>query len=89
MHKIPKVFKIQFFPAENMFCQFFNKFLIRDNGISHSLYVKFEINVNSLILWKLPTLFSTVKLKIKFSQFIHGFKIGTFCVGLMLQVFPN
>ena len=32
-------------------------------GISHSLYVKFEINVNSLNLRKLTILFSTVKLR--------------------------
>ena len=27
MHKIPNVLKIQFFPAENIFFQFFDKFL--------------------------------------------------------------
>ena len=32
-------------------------------GIYHSLYVKFEINVNSFILCKLSILFSTVKLR--------------------------
>ena len=46
--------------------------------IPDSLY--YVWNVNSLILCKLPTLFSTVKPKLghNFSQFIHRFKIGIF-----------
>ena len=40
--------------------------------------------MNSLILCKLPILFTTVKLNVghKLSQFIHKLKIG-------IQVFPN
>ena len=35
MHRIANVFKIQFFPVENIFFPI--------NGISHSLYVKFKM----------------------------------------------
>ena len=42
-----------------------------------------------LILCKLPIIFSTVKLKHKYSQYIHRFKIGIFCIGLRLVILPS
>ena len=64
MRKIPNMFKTHFFPAENI-NSLINSY-IRGNWISYSLYDKFEISVNSLILRKLRALFSTVKLRTKF-----------------------
>ena len=62
--------------------------LIRGNGISHSLYDKFEISVNSLILWKLPTLFSTVKLRSNFPNSSIDSKLGFFVLVLRYKFFP-
>ena len=44
-HRIPNVSKIQFFLVENIFFPiiYLINSSIRGNGISHSLYVKFEI----------------------------------------------
>ena len=57
MHKIPNVFKIQDSLINSQ---------IEVNGISHSVYVKFEINLSSLTLFKLSTLLSRVKLRANF-----------------------
>ena len=48
-------------------------------------------NVNSLILWTLPVLFLTVKVKLgaDFSQFIRRFEIKICGCWLNFQVFPN
>ena len=44
MHRIPIAFKIQFFPVETFFpIIYLINSSIRGNGISHSLYVKFEM----------------------------------------------
>ena len=51
-------------------------------------YVKFEINGNSLILWKLPTLFSTVKLRSNFPNSSIDSKLGFFVLVLRYKFFP-
>ena len=55
--------------------------------MSHSLYVKFEINVSS-ILWKLPALFSTVKLRPNFPNSSIDSKLGFFVLVLRYKFFP-
>ena len=74
--QIPNGFKILFFPMENMF------FLIHCwiLKICCNISLWYIWNVKSLILCKLPILFSTVKFKLgyDFSQFIHRCKIGIF-----------
>ena len=52
------------------------------------LYVKFEINVNNLILWKLPTLFSTVKLRSNFPNSSIDSKVIFFVLVLRYKFFP-
>ena len=56
--------------------------------MSQSLYVKFEINVNSLILWKLPILFSTVKLRSNFPNSSIDSKLGISVLVLRYKFFP-
>ena len=51
-------------------------------------YVKFEINGNSLILWKLPTLFSTVKLRSNFPNSSIDSKLVFFVLVLRCKIFP-
>ena len=46
------------------------------------------MNVNSLILWKLPTLFSTVKLRSNFSNSSIDSKLGFFVLVLRYKFFP-
>ena len=48
------------------------------------------MNVNSLILWKLPTLFSTVKLRSNFSNSSIDSKLGFFVLvlGYTSKFFP-
>ena len=46
------------------------------------------MNVNSLILWKLPTLFSTVKLRSNFSNSSIDSKLGFFVLVLRYNFFP-
>ena len=50
-------------------------------------YVKFERNVNS-ILWKFPTLFSTVKLRSNFPNSSIDSKLGFFVLVLRYKFFP-
>ena len=47
----------------------------------------FEINVNSLILWKLPTLFSTVKRRSNFPNSSIDSKLGFFMLVLGYKFF--
>ena len=79
MRRISNGLKILFFliVKKTYFSRFIAKFL-KFVVISHSLC--YIWNVNSLILCKLPILFSTVKFKLgyNFSQFIHRCKIGIF-----------
>ena len=79
MRRISNGRKILFFliGKKTYFSRFIAKFL-KFVVISHSLC--YIWNVNSLILCKLPILFSTVKFKLgyNFSQFIHRCKIGIF-----------
>ena len=60
--------------------------------MSHWLYVKFEINVNSLILFYVlcPTLFSTVKLRTNFPNSSIDSKLGFFLLvlGYTFKFFP-
>ena len=73
MHKIPIVFKIQDSLINSQ---------IEGNGIPHSLYVKFEINLSSLTLFKLSTLFSRVKLRANFSNSSIDSKLRFFMLAL-------
>ena len=60
--------------------------------MSHWLYVKFEINVNSLILFYVlcPTLFSTVKLRTNFPNSSIDSKLGflLLVLGYTFKFFP-
>ena len=60
--------------------------------MSHWLYVKFEINVDSLILFYVlcPTLFSTVKLRTNFPNSSIDSKLGFFLLvlGYTFKFFP-
>ena len=80
--------KFYFFQwEETYFSQFIAKFL-KFLVIFHSLC--YIWNVSSLILCKLPILFSTVKFKLgyNFSQFIHWCKIGIFeCWSVLFAYF--
>ena len=55
----------------------------------NSQCVKFEINVNSLILWKFPTVFSTVKLRSTFPNSSIDPKLGFFVLVLCYKFFPT
>ena len=90
MRRLSNEFKIPFFPMENIFSQFNDKFMKFEEMEDLIHHVKFEM---LLAFCKLLVSFSTVKLKLghSFSEFIYRFKIGFLNLGLKLyfQVFPN
>ena len=92
MHRIPYVLKIRFFLQKTFFLILWQILKLEVYAISHSLYVRFEIYANTLMLCKLHTclILNSQTLDILFPKSSIDSKLGFFVLilGYTFKFFP-